>query len=101
MKQINKNFKNESFIRIILAVLGILSFGFSVSFGWGYILGGIISKESIDLKTKEGILLLTAITSIMVLVFYLLLDQQAVFGYLLSTVSYFILRKIITLYQKK
>lgn len=101
MKQINKNFKNESFIRIILAVLGILSFSFSVSFGWGYILGGIISKESIDPKTKEGILLLTAITSIMVLVFYLLLDRQAVFGFLLSTVSYFILRKLINLYQKK
>lgn len=100
MRQINRNFKNESLIRLILAIIGILSFGFSVSFGWGFILGGIISKESIDLRTKEGTLLLAAITTVMVLVIYLLLDRQAIFGYLLSTISYFILRKLINLYQK-
>lgn len=101
MKQINKNFKNESIIRSILAIIGILSFSFSVSFGWGVILGGIISKESINLKTKEGITLLAIITGIMVLVIYFLLELPAVFGYILSTISYFILRKLFNYYQKK
>ncbi len=101
MKQINRNFKNESIIRMILAIIGILSFSFSTSFGWGFILGGIISKESIDLKTKEGLTLLAIITGIMILVIYFLLELPAVFGYILSTISYFVLRKLINSYQKK
>lgn len=101
MKQINKNFKNESIIRFILAIIGILSFSFSVSFGWGFILAGIISKENIDLKTKDGVILLALITGVMVLAIYLLLELPAIFGYILSTISYFILRGILNAYQKK
>lgn len=101
MRQINQNFKNESMIRLILAIIGILTFSFSVSFGWGFILGGVISKESIDLKTKEGFALLAFITTIMVVVIYLLLELPAVFGYILSTFSYFILRALFNRYQNK
>lgn len=101
MKQINSNYKNESVIRLILAIIGILSFSFSISFGWGFILGGVISKENIDLRTKEGLTLLALITGIMIVVIYLLLELPAVFGYILSTMSYFILRKLFNYYQKK
>lgn len=101
MRQIKKSFKNEAIIRMILAIIGILSFSFSVGFGWGFILGGIISKESIDLRTKEGRTLLAVISGIMMIVIYLLIDQAAVLGYLLSTISYFILRKLMSSYQKK
>lgn len=101
MKQVKSNFKKESIIRLILAITGILSFSFSISFGWGFILGGIISKESIDLRTKEGLSLLFFITGIMILVIYFLLELPAVFGYILSTISYFILRKLFNLYQNK
>lgn len=101
MKQMNRNFKNESMIRFILAIIGILSFSFSVSFGWGFILGGIISKESISLKTKEGWMLLALITGVMILVIYFLLELPAILGYILSTISYFILRELFTHYQNK
>lgn len=101
MRQINRNFKNESIIRFILAIIGILSFSFSVSFGWGFILGGVISKESINLKTKEGLILLALVTGIMSLVIFFLLELPAVFGYILSTISYFVLRKLLNDYQKK
>lgn len=101
MKQINKNFKKETTIRSILAIIGILTFSFSMSFGWGFILSGVISKEAISLKTKEGLLILVFITGIMVLVLYFLLELPAVVGYILSTISYFILRKLFNLYQIK
>lgn len=101
VRQINRNFKNESIIRLILAVIGLLSFNFSIRFGWGFILGGAISKESINLKTKEGLILLTLIVGIMAVVLYFLLDISSVFGYILSTISYFILRAILNRYQNK
>lgn len=101
MKQVNRNFKNESIIRMILAIIGILSFSLSSNFGWGFIIGGVISKESIDLKTKEGLILLAIITSVMVAVIYFLLEFPAIYGYILSTISYFILRKLFNYYQKK
>lgn len=101
MKQINRSFKNESLIRMILAVVGILSFSFSMSFGWGFILGGIISKESIDLRTSEGLILLTIISIVMILAIYFLLELPAILGYILSTISYFILRKLLKAHQNK
>lgn len=101
MRQINRNFKNESIIRLILAIIGILSFNFSMSFGWGFILGGVISKESIDLKTKEGLVLLSFIVGVMIVVLYFLLELPAIFGYVLSSISYFIIRKLFNHHQKK
>lgn len=101
MRQINRNFKKETIIRSILAIIGIISFSFSISFGWGFILGGVISKENIQLNTKEGLLLLVFITGIMVLAIYLLLEPPAVLGYIISTVSYFILRELFSRYQIK
>lgn len=101
MRQVNRNFKQESIIRLILAMIGIISISFSVNFGWGFILGGVVSKESISLKTKEGIILLAFITVIMVLALYFLLELPAILGYILSTISYFILRKLLSLYQNK
>lgn len=99
MRQVNKNFRTESIIRIILAIIGILSFSFSSQFGWGFILGGIISKENINLKIKEGWLLLSFILVTMMIVLYFLLDVKAVLGYIVSTISYFFLRKVFNLYQ--
>lgn len=101
MQQITRKFKNESILRFILAIIGIISFNFSISFGWGFILGGIISKEHINLKTREGIFLLTLIVSVMIGVIYFLLSTPAVFGYLLSTIIYFILRSLLNFYQNK
>lgn len=88
-------------IRVIIAIIGILTFSVSVDFGWGFILGGVISKEGINLKAKEGWGLLALITGIMLVAIYFLLDVPAVYGYIASTISYFILRDIITYYQKK
>lgn len=61
----------------------------------GFVLGALISKESIDLKTKEGWGLLTLIVSVMLITIYLLLSVDAIFGYLASTVLYFIVRAIV------
>lgn len=99
MREVNKNFKRESIIRILLAIIGIVSFAFSSQFGWGFILGGIISKENINLKIKEGWFLLTFISVTMMVVLYFLLDPKAVLGYVLSTISYFFLRKVFNFYK--
>ena len=99
MRQIKQNFKRESFIRLILALIGILSFAFSFSFAWGFILAGIVSKENIHLKTKEGWTLLALTTGIMLVALYLLIDKIAVLSYLLSTIAYFLLRELFNHYQ--
>lgn len=101
MRQVNKNFKNESIIRTILAIIGILSFAFSTQFGWGFIISGIVSKESIDLKTKEGLTLLFVTSGVMIFVLYYLLTLPAVLGYIASTISYFILRELFNRYKNK
>lgn len=72
-----------------------------MSFGWGFILGGVISKESIDLEAREGFILLAFIMGVMILVLYFLLELPTIYGYILSTISYFILRKLFNYYQKK
>lgn len=99
MQKLTQSFKTESVIRAIIAILGILTFNISTGFGWGFILGALISKENIDLKTKEGWGLLTLITGVMVLALYFLLDTQAIYGYIVSTISYLILRGIFYYFQ--
>lgn len=99
MRQVKKNFKTESIIRFILALLGIISFSFSPQFAWGFIISGIISKENIDLKTKEGKYLLVLIVGVMMFVLYFLLNTMAVIGFIVSTISYFLLRQIFNKYQ--
>lgn len=101
MKEINKRFKNESIIRTLLAVIGILTFSFSTSFGWGFIIGGIVLKENINLRTKEGWILLALTSGVMILAIYFLLELPAVFGYVVSTISYFILRELFNHFQNK
>jgi uncharacterized membrane protein YccC len=96
MKQINKFFKIESAIRALLAIIGILSFGFSADFAWGFILGGIISKKDMNLRTKEGWGLLALTTIVMIIAIYLLLDTPALYGYIFSTILYFVLRDSIS-----
>jgi hypothetical protein len=100
LKEINKRFKTESIIRIIIAIVGILTFTISTSFGWGFILGGLISKENISLRTKEGWGLLALIVIVMLVALYFLLDITAIYGYLASTIFYFILRDTITYLTK-
>jgi len=94
LRHINKKAKHENIIRIILAIVGILCFSFSTSFGWGFILGGIVSKENIQLRTKEGWVLLALISAVMLLAIYLLLETPAIYGYILSTISYFLFREL-------
>lgn len=94
MRHINKKAKHENIIRIILAIAGIVCFSFSTSFGWGVILGGIVSKENIRLRTKEGWGLLALISGVMLLAIYLLLEIPAIYGYIVSTISYFLLREL-------
>lgn len=94
MRQINKKTKHENIIRILLAIIGILCFSFSTSFGWGFIIGGIVSKENIELRTKEGWILLALISGVMLLAIYLLLETVAIYGYIASTISYFLLREL-------
>lgn len=94
MRHINKKAKHENIIRIILAIIGIVCFSFSSSFGWGVILGGIVSKENIRLRTKEGWGLLALISGVMLLAIYLLLEIPAIYGYIVSTISYFLLREL-------
>ncbi|HIZ71352.1 MAG TPA: hypothetical protein H9808_06265 [Candidatus Atopostipes pullistercoris] len=101
MRQINTRMKHENIIRSILAIIGILCFSFSKDFGWGFILGGIVFKENIRLRTKEGWVLLILTSGVMLLAIYLLLETSAVYGYIISTISYFLLREIITSFQKK
>ena len=101
MRQVKNSFKMESVIRLILAIVGLLSFSLSSQFAWGFILGGIISKEHINLRTKEGWILLALIMSMMILVLFILLEQIAVVGYVSSTISYFFLRMIFNNYQNK
>ncbi|MDN6195751.1 MAG: hypothetical protein L0I93_04605 [Atopostipes suicloacalis] len=96
MRQVKQNFKMESFIRIILAIVGILTFIFSAPFAWGFILAGIISKENIHLETKEGWILLLLITGVMSLALYFLLDNIAILGFISSTISYFLIRKLLS-----
>lgn len=94
MKQVNKKMKNEGIIKTILAVVGVLTFGISTDFAWGFIIGGIVTKENIDLKTKEGWGLLALVSGAIVLAIYILLELPAVFGFIVSTISYFILRAV-------
>lgn len=101
MRQVKNSFKTESVIRLILAMIGLLSFSLSSQFAWGFILGGIISKENINLRTKEGWFLLTLIMSMMILVLFILLEYLAIIGYISSTVSYFFLRILFNNYQNK
>lgn len=95
MHKVTNAFKTQSFIRSIIAIIGILAFTISSDYGLGFVLGALISKESIDLKTKEGWGLLTLIVSVMIITIYLLLSVDAIFGYLASTVLYFIVRAIV------
>ncbi len=101
MRQVKNSFKMESAIRLILAIVGLLSFSLSSQFAWGFILGGIVSKENINLRTKEGWFLLTLIMSMMILVLFILLEPIAIIGYISSTISYFFLRMIFNNYQNK
>lgn len=101
MKQVNKIMKHESIVRIVLAIIGILSFNFSMSFGWGFILGGIVFKENINLRTKEGWGLLALTSGVMLLAIYFLLETPAIYGYILSTISYFLLHEILNYFNKK
>ena len=96
MQKISNAFKTESIIRSIIAIVGILTFTISADFGWGFVLGALISKENINLKTKEGWGLLALIISVMLIAIYLLLNVEAIYGYLASTILYFIIRGIIT-----
>lgn len=93
--------KHESIVRIVLAIIGILSFNFSMSFGWGFILGGIVFKENINLRTKEGWGLLALTSGVMLLAIYFLLETPAIYGYILSTISYFLLHEILNYFNKK
>lgn len=93
--------KRENTIRTILAIIGILCFQFSMSFGWGFILGGILSKESITLRTKEGWGLLALTSSVMLLALYFLLDIPAMYGFIASTILYFLFRELFNYLQKK
>lgn len=98
MNKINQTFKTESIIRAIIAVIGILTFNISTSFGWGFILGALISKEQIQLNSKEGLKVLALITGIMSVSLYFLIDLNAIYGYIASTIIYFIVRFILQKY---
>lgn len=95
MQEVKRNFKKESLTRIIIAVLGVITFLFSAQFTWGFILAGIISKENIFLDSKEGWTLLILITAVMCLALYFLLDKIAILGFISSTIVYFLLRTFI------
>lgn len=101
MQKINNAFKTESILRSIIAIIGILTFTISADFGWGFVLGALISKDSINLKTKEGWGLLALIVSVMLIAIYFLLSVEAIYGYLASTVLYFIIKEIIFSITKK
>ena len=101
MQKINNAFKTESIIRSIIAIIGIITFTISADFGWGFVIGALISKDNINLKTKEGWTLLALIVGVMLIAIYFLLSIEAIFGYLASTVLYFIIRGILTSLNKK
>ncbi len=101
MQKISNAFKTESIIRAIIAIIGILTFTISADFGWGFVLGALISKDSINLKTKEGWGLLALIVSVMLIAIYLLLSVDAIYGYLASTVLYFIIRGLLNTLNNK
>lgn len=101
LKDITQRFKTESIIRAIIAIVGILCFAISTHFGWGFILGGLISKESISLRTKASWGLLALIVGVMLVAIYFLLETPAIYGYLASTIFYFILRDVIHYIRKK
>lgn len=101
MQKINNAFKTESIIRSIIAIIGILTFTISADFGWGFVLGALISKDNINLKTKEGWALLILIVGVMLIAIYFLLSTEAILGYLASTVLYFVIRGILTSLNKK
>lgn len=101
MQKINNAFKTESIIRAIIAIIGIITFTISADFGWGFVIGALISKDNINLKTKEGWTLLALIVGVMLIAIYFLLSTEAIFGYLASTVLYFIIRGILTSLNKK
>lgn len=101
MKKISNAFKMEGIIRSIIAIIGILTFTISADFGWGFVLGALISKDNIDLKTKEGWGLLTLIVGVMLIAIYFLLSIEAIYGYLASTVLYFLIRGILTTSNNK
>lgn len=101
MQKMTRNFKTESIIRTFIAIIGILTFNISPDFGWGFILGALISKDSINLKTKEGLGLLALILVVMIAAIYFLIGGEAVLGYIVSTIVYFILKFIIGFIQSK
>ena len=101
MQKINNAFKTESIIRSIIAIIGILTFTISADFGWGFVLGALISKDNINLKTKEGWALLILIVGLILIAIYFLLSTEAILGYLASTVLYFVIRGILTSLNKK
>lgn len=101
MQKISNAFKTESIIRAVIAIIGILTFTISADFGWGFVLGALISKDSINLKTKEGWGLLALIVSVMLIAIYLLLSVDAIYGYLASTVLYFIIRGLLNTLNNK
>ena len=101
MQKIDNAFKTESIIRSIIAIIGILTFTISADFGWGFVLGALISKDNINLKTKEGWALLILIVGVMLIAIYFLLSTEAILGYLASTVLYFVIRGILTSLNKK
>lgn len=101
MDKLNQQFKTESIIRAIIAVIGIITFSFSTSFGWGFILGAVISKDGISLNEKEGWGILAIISGIMLVAIYFLLDTPAIYGYIVSTVFYFILKDVFVYLNKQ
>lgn len=101
IRQAHKQSQQDSIIRMILAILGLLSFLFSKSFGWGFILGAIVLKEYINLKNKKGWLLLLITSVAMILVIYFILEPLAILGYIVATILYFFLREAFTYYQNK
>lgn len=101
MDNLNQQFKTESIMRAIIAIIGIVTFSFSTSFGWGFILGAVISKDGISLNEKEGWGLLAVITGVMLVAIYFLLDTPAIYGYIASTVFYFVLKDILLFFDKR
>lgn len=88
-------------MRAIIAVIGIITFSFSTSFGWGFILGAVISKDGIQLNEKQGWTMLAIISGIMLVAIYFLLDTPAIYGYIASTIFYFVLKDILMYFNQR
>lgn len=88
-------------MRAIIAVIGIITFSFSSSFGWGFILGAVISKDGIQLNEKQGWTMLAIISGIMLVAIYFLLDTPAIYGYIASTIFYFVLKDILMYFHQR